>query len=156
MIALSAFTNWFRGLFASADIDVLARTIYGEARGEDDEGKIAVACVVLNRITSGVTWWGYDVQTVCKKPYQFSCWNVGDPNRSIIMAASKKDPVFAKCLSIASDAVRRKLIDATNGADSYKRTGTTASWAKNLTPVATIGHHEFYVTRTGNREQVQT
>ena len=32
------------------DIDTLARTIYGEARGESRQGKIAVACVILNRV----------------------------------------------------------------------------------------------------------
>lgn len=31
------------------DIDILARTIYGEARGETDLGKMAVASVILNR-----------------------------------------------------------------------------------------------------------
>ena len=32
-----------------ADMDVAARTVYGEARGEPDEGKIAVAWVIRTR-----------------------------------------------------------------------------------------------------------
>ena len=36
--------------FASITIDVLARTIWGEARGEGTSGMSAVACVVINRV----------------------------------------------------------------------------------------------------------
>lgn len=136
---------WLEGVSAS-DVDILARTIYGEARGEGDEGLKAVACVIMNRIHSGVTWWGYNVQSVCQKPFQFSCWNKSDPNRSVIMAVTEKDPIFAKCLSIAVCAISGNLSDITIGSDSYKRVGTGAHWAIGLDPVITIGHHEFYVT----------
>lgn len=34
----------------TSDVDVLARTIYGEARGESISGMEAVAFVVLNRV----------------------------------------------------------------------------------------------------------
>ncbi len=44
------------------DIDVLARTIYGEARGESISGMEAVASVVLNRVAFSKRrrryWWG--------------------------------------------------------------------------------------------------
>jgi spore germination cell wall hydrolase CwlJ-like protein len=33
-----------------SQLDTLALTIYGEARGERVEGRVAVACVVRNRI----------------------------------------------------------------------------------------------------------
>ena len=33
----------------SSDLDALTRVVYGEARGESDEGKKAVAWVVINR-----------------------------------------------------------------------------------------------------------
>lgn len=31
------------------DLQILARTLFGEARGEGDEGLEAVACVIINR-----------------------------------------------------------------------------------------------------------
>ena len=31
-------------------IDIMARTIYGEARGEEEEGQIAVGNVIKNRV----------------------------------------------------------------------------------------------------------
>lgn len=39
--------------FSDEDIDTLARTVWGEARGESLLGKEAVACVILNRHKSG-------------------------------------------------------------------------------------------------------
>ena len=45
--------NISRGLtnkISQADLDLLARVIYAEARGEDFEGQVAVGAVVLNRL----------------------------------------------------------------------------------------------------------
>ena len=36
----------------SSDVDLLARVIYGEARGEEYIGQVAVGAVVLNRVAS--------------------------------------------------------------------------------------------------------
>src|SRR5438067_2106530 len=38
---------------ASADVDTLARTIYGEARGAGQSAQEAVASVVMNRVRAG-------------------------------------------------------------------------------------------------------
>src|SRR3546814_13540556 len=69
----------------SAAIDVLARTVWGEARGESVRGMEAVASVVVNRVRRAIArggyWWGNDVVGVCLRPCQFSCWADGDPNR---------------------------------------------------------------------------
>lgn len=127
-----------------SDQEILARTIYGESRGESHEGKQAVACVVLNRVKSGVRWWGTDIRSVCLKPFQFSCWLARDPNRAVIMAVEDDEPIFAECLGIARDAMSGDLSDVTDGATSYKVVGTPAAWATGKTPLITIGAHEFY------------
>ena len=81
---------------AELDIDTLARTIYGEARGEDRQSKIAVACVILNRVQQRKQC-GYrnidgrkipTIAATCLKPWQFSCWNEKDPNRKVILKVS--------------------------------------------------------------------
>lgn len=126
--------------------EVLARTIWGEARGEPLEGQKAIANVVLNRIKSGKTWWGNDVRSVCLKPYQFSCWNQSDPNRSKLLALTSEDQIYVECLVIAQNAIGTDFPDNTNVADSYERTGTNAYWARTLSPVATIGNHQFFKT----------
>jgi hypothetical protein len=56
------------------DVDTLARTIYGEARGENMLGKRAVAHVILNRVKAN-SWWGKTIAGVCRYKWQFSCWN---------------------------------------------------------------------------------
>jgi len=61
------------------ELDILAKTLWGEARGEGREGLIAVAWVIKNR-ADNPGWWGKSIELVCLKPYQFSCWNADDPN----------------------------------------------------------------------------
>lgn len=138
---------WLEGLKQPnpSDVDTLARTIYGEARGEPDEGKQGVANVVMKRVQLG--WKGdHDAKSVCLHHAQFSCWLDSDPNKPVIMAVKAKDPVFAKCIAIAVSALSGNLSDVTGNADSYERVGTNAYWGKYLTPTRVIGHHAFYIT----------
>ena len=129
----------------TTDADILARTIYGEARGEGYDGMKAVACVVVNRVKKPC-WWGYSVKTVCLKPYQFSCWNGQDPNLVVIEKVTNDDPVFSTARGIATLAVAGDLVDNTNGATSYYAKGlaTPPSWAVGKMPCAEIGNHLFF------------
>ena len=131
----------------SNPIDVLARTIWGESRGESELGMQAVASVVLNRVKHQI-WWGHDIISVCLKPWQFSCWNKNDPNLPKLEAVTDDDPQFEQALNIATNAINGLLFDPTDGCDSYFdcRMPVPPSWAVNLTPKATIGHHVFYQT----------
>lgn len=130
-------------LSTAASDDILARTIVGEARGEGHTGMIAVANVVLNRVAKP-SWWGRTVKDVCLKPYQFSCWNVGDPNRSIILNLNSGFSIYNDALAIAQQVMGGMLADNTNGATHYKVKGVHAAWADGKTPCAVIGHHEFF------------
>jgi N-acetylmuramoyl-L-alanine amidase len=71
------------------DRDVLARTLWGEARGEGLAGMVAVAWSIRNRVEDGKdkSWWGEGYTGVCQKPYQFSCWNKNDPNYPFLSGA---------------------------------------------------------------------
>ncbi|NCO02714.1 MAG: cell wall hydrolase [Alphaproteobacteria bacterium] len=130
------------------EIDVLARTIFGEARGEPIEGMEAVACVVMNRVRisdiKGQYWWGSGVIGVCQKPYQFSCWNRSDPSYQRLMNVTDSNIHFATCLRIARRAVIGALRDNTNGATHYHADYVSPYWAKGGQPVKTIGAHIFY------------
>ena len=130
-------------------VDVLARTIYGEARGESVRGKEAVAAVVMNRVRraqnrGGAYWWGAGVEAVCRKPWQFSCWNPNDPNREKLDAVNTRDAAFASCLRIARRAVAGSLKDPTDGATHYHARGIKPPWARLRGPCAVIGEHLFY------------
>lgn len=128
--------------------DVLARTLWGEARGEPVRGREAVAAVVMNRVrraeASGSYWWGNSVVEVCRRPWQFSCWNESDPNAAKCAAVTIEDRNFRICLRIARRAIARVLDDPTNGATHYHRKGVVPPWTRGRTPSAEIGNHLFY------------
>jgi spore germination cell wall hydrolase CwlJ-like protein len=131
-----------------AAVDALARTLWGEARGEPLAGIEAVASVVVNRVAEaragGRRWWGTDVVSVCRAPRQFSCWDEGDPNRPKLLAATAADPAFATCLRVARRAVAGLLADRTLGATHYHAEGAFPRWARGKLPSAAIGRHLFY------------
>lgn len=134
------------------DIDVLARTLYGEARGEfmRPEGGlsalIGVANVVMNRVHRQ-TWFGKSIREVCLKPYQFSCWNESDPNRALILSVTpEKCAIFQACLQVAQQVAAQTWPDLTKGADHYYALWLPRApkWTLHSRPVAKIGHHVFY------------
>lgn len=127
--------------------DVLARTLWGEARGEGSAGMQAVANVVMNRAARG-GWWGDDIIGVCQKPYQFSCWNKDDPNYRQLLAVDGRDLYFATAQRIARRAVYGRLDDITGGADHYHAAGISPYWAQGQKPCAVIGNHIFYVLKS--------
>lgn len=129
-------------------IDILARTVYGEARGELVAGKEAVAAVIMNRVRRARArrgyWWGDTVEAVCTKPWQFSCWNEGDPNRPKLIAVGPDNRVFQSCIGVARRAVEGRLDDPTGGATHYHAEGIRPPWARGREPSAAIGRHRFY------------
>lgn len=134
-----------------ADANVLARTMWGEARGEGTEGMRAVAHVILNR-TARQTYFGKTVAEVCRKPWHFSCWNLNDPNLRRLLAVDVSDAQFREALDIAAAllADARGLVrrdeDPTDGATHYHARALfpLPGWAVGHTPCARIGNHVFY------------
>ena len=124
---------------------ILARTLYGEARGEGREGMEAVAAVILYR-ANNPGWWGRDIRSVCLKPWQFSCWNENDPNRALILSKwpGQGDPVFEIALDVADQAMAGQLADRTDGASHYAVTGVWRSWMDGAQVAKVIGGHTFY------------
>lgn len=119
---------------------VAARTIYGEARGEPEEGKLCVGWVIRNRMAKGR--WGTTPASVCLAPVQFSCWNLKDPNRRKLLEMDEDDDVFIQCMTAwKATAV---LADETKGSMWYRVIGYPANWAVGKHPVLSRGHHEFY------------
>lgn len=135
-------------------VDTLARTMWGEARGEPLQaaGMTAVAHAVLNRVV-GASWWGNDVVSVCRKHAQFSCWNQGDPNREPMLRATLADPAFALALDIADKLLQRApedpervRNDPTEGCTHYfaRSVPRWPDWATGQPVHITIGNHLFF------------
>ncbi len=134
------------------EVDVLARTIYGEARGEyfrPDGGLasfIAVASVIRNRV-KGSSKYGDTYEEVCRKPYQFSCWNQSDANFLVVTRIRKEDDrVFDICYDVARKMVAGTWPDITNGANHYHAgwMKTYPSWSEGRPSVFRCGQHIFY------------
>ncbi len=125
-------------------IDILSRTVYGEARNQGDNGMAAVAWVVRNR-ADHPRWWGQDIASVCICPWQFSCWNKADPNRVIIQNIDERDSIFRTASEISRSVVEGRIADPTNGADSYFAVASDApDWAASAIFTVKIGAHCFY------------
>lgn len=140
---------------SETSIDIMARTIWGEARGEGRHGMEAVAAVIMNRLAisqhkGGSFWWGNDVIGICKAPWQFSCWNPGDPNLLKLQMVGTGDPVFATSIRIARRALSGLLDDPTVdvnsgvGATHYHHRAMQPKWARGHRPISSIGNHVFY------------
>ena len=127
------------------ETEILARTIWGEARNQGAEGMQAVANTVMNRVVRG-GWWGSTITGVCLKPWQFSCWNADDPNRAKLLSVTDADPQYAEALTIAAEAVAGTLADITRGATSYKVTTLPwpEAWGKEVAPLCVVGSQCFY------------
>lgn len=140
----------------TSDIDILARTIYGEARGEYGglggiASLIAVGNVVMNRVKAQ-DWYGRTIQEVCQKPWQFSCWNEGDPNRSLIIRDVIDDPLYPLCWEVATNISQEKWPDLTKGSNHYHASTMPIfpRWTATIKPRVCLGKHVFYQLMKGD------
>lgn len=134
---------------SAADIDILARTLWGEARGESQAGMEACAWTIRNRVFDGKvkSWWGEGYAGVCQKPWQFSCWNSNDPNSPFLRGA-KPIPAgeYKKALAVATSVVNGSIPDPTNGATHYYATTMPKPpvWVKGAKQTLKLGRHIFF------------
>ena len=125
------------------DFSIMARTIFGEARGEPREGQLAVAHVILNRWQSGRWFARHTIEGTCLVRLQFSCWNHDDPTYRRMTLASSAE--LAPFVEIAKEAYENHSLDPTLGATHYYAESISEpQWAAGKTPTIQIGHHIFY------------
>ena len=138
-----------------SDTILLARMIFGEARGCSNLEKVAVAYTAINRANDGKKWNGEILKEVILKRWQYSCFNKNDINRKKIEDPERYDSKSWKiCLKIAEDVLSKKVKDPTPGATHYfnsKLVSSYPDWANKLTKVGKIqtetglSEHEFYI-----------
>lgn len=98
--------------------DVLhAMLVWGEARGESREGKLAVAYVAVNRALK----WERRLASVILRPWQFSCFNPNDPNREKLLHPEQHGSLatWEECWLLAEAARGRLEPDPSHGATHY-------------------------------------
>lgn len=115
---------------SSANLDLLARCVYAEARGEPYTGQVAIAAVVLNRVKSSS--FPNTVSGVIYQKNAFTCVNDGQINLTPNSSA----------YSAAKDALNGW--DPTNGCLYYYNPATaTSKWIWSLKVELKIGKHSF-------------
>lgn len=130
------------------DLDIFARTVFGEARGEyrynGPASLIAVANVIMNRLKRSEKY-GKTITEVCLKPRQFSCWNQSDPNRSLIQQEDlETDPLFNICMVVVKKVIGGVWPDLTRGSDHYHASSCLPYWARSGKVKLHLGRHIFY------------
>ena len=133
------------------DVIIAAKTVWGEARGETQKGKLAVAHVLMNRWKNQRGQWVKDdtLAKTCLRPWQFSCWNSNDPNLPKMQQVDLDDKLFRECMIAVLEAYNEPTKDPTWNSHHYITThllgkGFPKSWGAKKEPVVTIGVHAFF------------
>jgi N-acetylmuramoyl-L-alanine amidase len=116
--------------YSEADINLLTRLIYGEARGESYVGQVAVGAVVMNRIRSAS--FPNTMSGVIYQRYAFTAVDDGQINLT------------------PNATARKAALDAINGWDPsggciyfYNPATSTSKWIWSRPIVKKIGKHNF-------------
>ena len=118
------------GTQPEGDLDLLARLISAEARGEPYEGQVAVGAVVLNRVRHPS--FPNTIAGVIYQPGAFSCLDDGQFN----------EPVAESAYRAAKDAMNGW--DPSYGAIYYFNPATaTSKWIWSRPLIVMIGKHRF-------------
>ncbi len=126
------------------ELTLLALCVWGEARGEPNTGKSAVAHVVLNRFYAGT--FGQTVRDVLLAPKQFSCFLPSDPNRQKMLTI-KAGETWNECFNAALGAYGHIDFDTSYGALYYCGKSSNPAWRKTMVETARIGGHVFFKPR---------
>ena len=119
--------------YVSADHRLLAKLVYAEARGESYKGKVAVAAVVLNRVSSSSF-----PNTLSGVVYQSGAF-------SSVSNGSINNTPNSECIRAALDAINGW--DPTGGCLYYynAKTARRGDWVFSRTVQTVIGNHSFAI-----------
>lgn len=131
-VTLSSATAASATAYLSADHRLLAKLVYAEARGESYKGQVAVAAVVLNRVSSAD--FPGTISGVIYQSNAFTCVNNGSINNT----------PDSSCIRAAREALNGW--DPTGGClYYYNPSKTNDTWIRTRTVVTVIGNHHFAV-----------
>lgn len=139
------------------DRSLIARTILGEAAGEDDDGQRAVAAVIINRLKSGK--FGGSIPQIVAAKNQFEPWMTPE-GRSRMLGYAEEGPEYQRAAANLEALLGGQSPDPTGGATHFYAPKAQAAlgreppkWAQGLEPTV-IGNHYFF-TPDAARKPVQ-
>jgi Cell Wall Hydrolase len=130
--------------FNEDDLDVLVRTLSGEASNQTVAAQTGVAWVVRWRCQLLPATFGATIKLVCLKRTQFDCWLPG-PDRDRITHLSPASAEYRALKNIAAGVLNGLVPDPSRCSLYYKNVGTSPfSWAPEARPIITLDKLEFY------------
>ena len=144
--------------------NIIARTLYAEARNDGEKGMNAVASVIYNRADGKIN----DFVNVCKKNgyskkykkivYQFSCWgkmtnsewspkNFKVKIPKAVKNGSKEQILWQIAIKIASDMLAGSFTPIIDSNMYYNDQKAAPDWGSQLTSVKRIGNHKFGILK---------
>ena len=152
MSSPNKFLSWSRNVKALLDMSVVQQNclntaVYFEARSESTLGQLAVAMVVLNRARTansslcGVVYRGANRFNACQ--FSFACDGKPDIVDDI---RAWKTSVDITQMAIAGDVTAlSESMQVLTIATNYHADYVSPKWSKQLTRLAKIGRHIFYL-----------
>lgn len=113
----------------------IASAVYYEAMGENRQGKIAVAYVIINRMKSGKF-----ASTPCGVVYQKGQFSWINPRYRTLVYSPE---MWAESMEIAQLVLSGKVADASNGAMYFHNRRVHPAYGRNHKVVAILGQHVF-------------
>ena len=126
-----------------AQAGIIADTLYMEARGEGEHGQRAVASVIYNRAHGKAE----NMESVCLKPKQFSCWNGKASKRVKIAPKNALDrQAYIIALKIEKELLNGNFAPLGEWTHYYNPRLCSPKWAQGV-PYVKIGNHNFLKTK---------
>ena len=116
------------------EVECMARTVYHEAANQTLSGQLAVAQVIMNRVSSGA--FPRNVCDVVDQPGQFA--------RAPVTGAAASARPWSAALAIAVIAQEHRFPQVAPGAMFFHAASMRPSWSDEHERVAQIGDHIFY------------
>ena len=127
------------------DQEIMARTAMGEARGEGQDGMVAVMWCGLNRFNAKKWFSAMTIAGTFLKRLQFDCWTPEDVNYAYVINISDDIGLFRNALQWAGQVISGMIPDPTGGATHYfDGSISPPSWALTATQTAKIGRLTFF------------
>ena len=151
---LNQNAKMFGNYTALQSSNIIARTLYAEARNDGKVGMEAVASVIYNRAKGNKD----NFTKACLKPKQFSCWNKftkeeADPKNFKIKIPSsvnknkKNEALWKEAMQIVADMLNGTFKPTTTANMYFNPQKCSPKWANELTDVKMIGSHKFGILK---------
>jgi len=142
--------------YTDSDTVLLARLVFGEARGSSLKEKISTAYTAMNRANDTIDWNGENLREAILKGYQYSCFNYNDPNRRKVMDPMEYDSTsWKESMKVAEGVLDRTYRDPTNGATHYHTKKISPYWSKpnkDLTRVEELEDMDHHYYKPSKKE----